>query len=171
MEPKCCDRSHVPKHWHVVFEREGRLFRWSVAQDPRNVEGGELFGTYQPRLLGRDFLNACVVETHDGAIEFFEGRVFDQFHEDGVPATIEGLPVYLASLTAAQFVRSVRSRWSSEVEARETALRNAYDQRGMKARELFEQLLVDVRRVVLARKRYPEAVQRIEQLPQLFIGG
>ncbi|MFJ2847649.1 hypothetical protein GA0115256_14088 [Streptomyces sp. DconLS] len=53
-------------------------------------------GVYSPRSkAGTAFLDACLLETHLGATDFFEGKVFSLIRDDEVITTIEGVKVCL----------------------------------------------------------------------------
>ncbi|MFB6878857.1 hypothetical protein [Streptomyces sp. NPDC056323] len=147
-----------------------------------------------------DFLDACALDTHRGSAGFFQGRVFDLIRDEQVAMTIEETKVYLTCSAAVLRLRAARKAhaaaeqraagtgwptatggrdWRAEavekagqeLKAAEEDLARLCEQRGRSARDLYADLVTDVRRIKLARENYGAALEAVEQLPRLFLGA
>lgn len=196
VEQKCCQNWRSRPHWHVLFEKEGELAVWEV---PKHVKDAQLRfregEAYEPRSgVDTAFIDAVALETHLGSSNWFEGRVFGLIREDQIVTTIEDTKVYLTCSHEVHELREARkehasavqsglpAHWPSGVPTRlektenalksaEDALRSACEQQGKDARELYADLVADVRLLKQARVNYTAAVAMAGQLPQLFLGA
>ncbi|MFI1522813.1 hypothetical protein [Kitasatospora cineracea] len=175
VEPKCCHGARYRPHWHVVYERQGELFVWYTPKDITDAEfriSGEHYSP--PSHIGAAFLDACVLETHRGRQDFFQGKVLDLVKNCEVLTMIEDLRVCLAlSREAEQLRHLTRRSWSdrAEIAKAELDLAAKYEKRGKDARGLYEDLLADIHLVKTARTNYASALEKVGQLPQLFLGA
>jgi hypothetical protein len=130
---------------------------------------------YEPRSkAGTVFLDACLLETHLGASDFFEGKAFGLVRDGELITTIEGVRVCLTCSREANTLRAARERWPlhyTSVEDAEKKLRAVYEKRGKGARELYPELVADVKLVKQARSNYAAALEMVAGLPQLFLGA
>ncbi|MGV9267357.1 hypothetical protein ACWDRR_22150 [Kitasatospora sp. NPDC003701] len=174
VDPKCCHRSSVQPHWHVLYELDGELCVWVV---PRSLDDAEFRlrdVVYEARAAGAAFLDACVLENRRGRNDFFQGQVLNLVRNDEVRATIEDLQVRLScSHEAAELLRVTKASWStrSAVETAEGALSAKCQARGKDAHQLYDELVTDIRSVKRARTNYKSALEVLGRLPQLFLGA
>ncbi|MEU9405799.1 hypothetical protein AB0E08_08840 [Streptomyces sp. NPDC048281] len=192
LEQKCCHGGLGRGHWHVLHEIDGELAIWNVPKRVQDAEANLRPGApYEPRShAGTDFLDACGLETHLGGNDFFQGKVFDLIRDGEVAATVEDVKVLLPCSAELQDLREARKqrasvagghstlwptaasqRYDAHIERAETKLRAHYQQRGKDARELYTDLVTDVRLTKQARVNYSAALDMIAQLPQLFLGA
>ncbi|MFD7533935.1 hypothetical protein ACFV8E_41080 [Streptomyces sp. NPDC059849] len=204
IDPKCCHRmrASAQEHWHVVYEHGGELAVWWLRQGPGNAPYNLIAGgPYEPAShVDGDFLNACALDTHQGSVGFFQGRMFDLIRDEQVATTIEETKVYLTCSPAVLRLRAARKEhaaaeeraagpgfprpegtrdWRAEaVEEAEQKLKDAEEslarlckERGCSTQELYAGLAEDVRRIKQARENYGAALKTVEQLPQLFMGA
>lgn len=197
LDQKCCHRGPGMgmAHWHVLHETDGELAVWNVPkriQDARfHLRPGE---PYEESRAGAEFVDACALETHLGCSDFFQGRVFGLMREGGIVTTVEETKVILRCSSAALALRDAKKEYDSAaqrgapsfwpagqptpVEKAESGLemavgklRAAYEPRGKDARDLYADLVADVRQLKQARVKYAAALEMVGQLPQLFIGA
>ncbi|MEU0343809.1 hypothetical protein ABZ092_33850 [Streptomyces bobili] len=192
LEQKCCHSGYGNGHWHVLHESDGELAVWNA---PKRVQDADFNlrpgASYEPRSrAGRHFLDACGLETHLGCNDFFQGKVFDLIRDGEVVTTIEEAKVILPCSEELQNLREARKnrawmaggrslayptvasqRYDAKVEEAEIKLRALYEQRGKEARELYADLVADVRLIKQARVNYAAALDMVGQLPQLFLGA
>ncbi|MEV0282365.1 hypothetical protein AB0I22_39235 [Streptomyces sp. NPDC050610] len=150
VDPKCCHDARRKPHWHVLHEHDGELFVWVALKRREDAPWNLQDGGYQPRSkVGTEFLDACLLETHLGAADFFQGKVFSYVPEGELVTRIEGVKVYLTCSKEANRLRSARERWPGHpgVKEAEKDLRAVYEKRGKGARELYPELVADVKLV------------------------
>jgi hypothetical protein len=58
--------------------------------------------------VGTVFLDACLLETHLGSTDFFEGKVFSLVRDEEVTTTIEGTKVCLTRSNEGNTLRAAR---------------------------------------------------------------
>jgi len=174
VDPKCCQDARRKPHWHVLYEHDGELFVWVALKRLEDAPWHLQDGGYQPRSkAGTAFLDACLLETHLGATDFFQGKVFGLVPEGELVTRIEDIKVYLTCSNEANRLRSARERWPGHpsVEEAEKDLRALYEKRGKGAREWYPELVADVKLVKQARVNYATALEMVAGLPQLFLGA
>ncbi|WP_236246821.1 hypothetical protein [Streptomyces sp. CC210A] len=186
-----------------MYQQDGVLAVWWLRQGAKNapynlIDGGP----YEPNShVDRMFVDACALETHRGATDFFQGRVFDLIRDDQIPTTIEDTKVYLSCSAAVLKLRDARrehhavsqraasrswptragfpdllaeatAKAEKELEAAEETLQSRCDELdGRSIQDLYADLVADVRRIKQARKNYATALETVERLPQLFLGA
>ncbi|MFF2262122.1 hypothetical protein [Streptomyces albidoflavus] len=174
VDPKCCHDARRKPHRHVLFEHEGELFVWVVFKKRDDAPWHLQDRGYQPRSkAGTAFVDACLLETHLGAADFFQGKVFSLVPEGELVTRIEDVKVYLTGSNEANRLRSARERWPGHpsLEEAEKELRTLYEKRGKGAREWYPELVADVKQVKQARTNYVAALEMVAGLPQLFLGA
>ncbi|MEU5980398.1 hypothetical protein [Streptomyces sp. NPDC047315] len=175
VDPKCCHDARRRPHWHVLYEHDGELFVWVALKRQEDAPWHLRDGAYEPRSqAGTAFLDACLLETHLGASDFFEGKVFGLVRDEELITTIEGVKVCLTCSGEANTLRAARERWPhryTSVGDAEKELRSVYERRGKGARELYPELVADVKLVKQARSNYAAALEMVAELPQLFLGA
>ncbi|MDG9709641.1 hypothetical protein [Streptomyces sp. DH10] len=174
VDQKCCHSARHNPHWHVVHEYEGQLFVWVAAKRLQDAPWHLRDDVYVPRSkAGTAFLDACLLETHLGCTDFFQGKVFSLVPEGELTTTIEGIKVCLSCSNEANRLRAAKERWPghTSVEEAEKELRALYERRGKGARELYPELVADVALAKQARANYAAALQMLAELPQLFLGA
>ncbi|WP_103529560.1 hypothetical protein [Streptomyces sp. SM12] len=173
VDPKCCHSARHNPHWHVVYEYGGELFMWVAMKRLQDAPWHLRDEGYEPRsTAGKAFLDACLLETHLGAADFFQGKVFSLVPEGELTTQIEGVKVHLTCSNEANRLRSARERWPGHpsIEEAEKDLRALYEKRGKGARELYPELIADITLVKQARANYAAALGMLAGLPQLFLG-
>ncbi len=174
VDSKCCHDVRRRPHWHVLYEHEGELFVWVVFKNRADAPWNLQDGGYQPRSkTGTAFVDACLLETHLGATDFFQGTAFSLMRDGELVTRIEDITVYLTCSDEANRLRSARERWPGHpvLEEAEKELRALYEKRGKSAREWYPELVADVKQLKQARTNYVAALEMVPGLPQLFLGA
>ncbi|MFJ2217746.1 hypothetical protein ACIQVO_37020 [Streptomyces sp. NPDC101062] len=171
VDQKCCHSGRRNPHWHVVHEYEGQLFVWVALKRLQDAPCHLRDGEYEPRSkAGTAFLDACMLETHLGCTDFFQGKVFDRIRDSELSTTIDNIKVSLSCSNDAGRLWRAKKGWGG-VEEAEKELKTLYERRGKGAHELYQELVADVTLVKQARTNYATALQMLAGLPQLFLGA
>ncbi|MFE2718959.1 hypothetical protein ACFXKI_45415 [Streptomyces mirabilis] len=63
--------------------------------------------------IDTEFVDACVLETHRGETDFFEGKLFDFIRDDLLRVTIQDVTVHMACSRAVVALHDARKKYTS----------------------------------------------------------
>ncbi|MGW4382280.1 hypothetical protein [Kitasatospora sp. NPDC004531] len=116
IDQKYCHSYRAQPHWHVVHEYNGELFVWNVAKRIEDAECRFRDGVFEPQSgIGTAFLDACMLKTHPGCPDFFQGKVFDLVRDEEVRTTIEDIKVSLDLSRHGRQLLAAKQGWSYNV--------------------------------------------------------
>ncbi|MCX4869784.1 hypothetical protein OHU11_00100 [Streptomyces sp. NBC_00257] len=172
--------------------------RQGAQNAPYNLVAG---GPYEPAShVDGDFLDACALDIHRGFDGFFQGQMFDLIRDEQIVMRIEETEVCLTCSAGVLRLRTARKEhaaaeqraagpgwptargsrdWHAEavekarheLKIAEEGLARLCEQRERSARDLYADLVADVRRIKLAPENYGSVLEAVEQLPQLFLSA